>query len=313
MTDGLILRPNAADEIVDPLTAAYSAERVNYVTGVMLQADDFLAEQTYHRGRLAQLMRHMLGFGTLAGLRVAAPPRDRKLLEIQVEPGVAIDRYGRLIEVQAPYCIEVARWFAAQPMSTLRTATHLAPRTPLDKAVVADIFLSAHPCGRGKTPSFAAGPFDALDALVASRLAETPKLELVLRSEGNPDPERPASAPPQPSNIPNPTNFWPKPSGTAAAVAAAQIEAVLGCWDVGTSDSLDDSLSPLVEHVYGRETSAVLLARVAIPVTIETNSENVVLTRLDTTKKIIVDNSIRPIIFVPGKWFGRALAKPPTV
>ena len=162
----------------DPLEARPAPERVNYATGVLLQADDFEAEQTYHRGRLAQLARHLLGFGTLAGLRVIRPAAGDNLLELRVEPGLALDRHGRLIEVGEAQCIRLAAWFTAQDGRFLRAATHDAPRVPMPQAVVADVFLSAKPCGRGKTPSFASGPFDALDALVPARLAETPQGDL---------------------------------------------------------------------------------------------------------------------------------------
>jgi hypothetical protein len=293
-------------DYIDPLTGDYVPERVNYATGVMLQADDFQAEQTYHRGRLAQMMRHLMGFGTLAGLKVLAPPPpppEKNLFEIRVQPGIAVDRYGRLIEIQTPQCIDISRWFAAQPQSRLRISTHNKPRTTLDKAVVADIFLSTHGCGRGKTPSFATGPFDALDALVAARVAENPRLELVLRSEGNPDPDRPASAGPQPADIPKPQNFWPK----ANADAKVQLDAVMGCWDHGVADSANENLKPLVEHVPGREYSALLLARIAIPVTAEIDGQGNVTTKFDPTKQPLVDNSIRPFIYLPGKWFGQAL------
>jgi hypothetical protein len=304
MSDHLFPR-SAATDIADPLVNRPAPERVNYATGVMLQADDFLAEQTYHRSRLAQLVRHLLGHGTLAGLRVFAPPPETNLIELRVDPGMAVDRYGRLIEVQSAQCINLGRWFAAQPLERLKTATHNNFAATLDKAVVADVFLSAHACGRGKTPSFASGPFDALDALVAARLAETPRLEMVLRTEGNVDAAQPAP-------IPNPENFWPKPSGTPAAIAKAQLDAVLGSWDIGLSDAADSSLAPLVEHVPGRDPSAILLARIAIPVIAETLADRTVVTRFDATKKLIVDNSIRPIIFFPGKWFGRSLQPAPT-
>lgn len=292
------------DEPADPLAGTYAVERVNYATGVMLQADDFEAEQTYHRGRLAQLTRHLLGFGTLSGLRVLAPPPENNLFEVKVEPGIAVDRHGRLIEVNGPQCIEIARWFASQSQAKLRIATHNKPRTPHDKAVVADIFLSAHVCGRGKTPSFASGPFDALDALVSARIAESPKLELVLRSEGNPDPDRPAHAGPQPSDIPLPQNFWPEPS----ANNTEKLDAVLGSWDHGISDNIGETLSPLGEHVPGRDSSAILLARIAVPVTAENDPQGNVITRFDAGKSLIVDNTIRPFIYFPGKWFGRAIA-----
>ena len=151
-------------------------ERVNYATGVLLQAEDFRDEQTYHRGRLAMALRHLAGFGTIAGLRVRAPEEGDNELELRVEPGLALDRYGRLVELTEPYCTRLARWFAAQETPALRAAIQRKPRTPLDVAVVADVFLSARDCVRGKPPSFASGPFDALDALVPARLAEAPEL-----------------------------------------------------------------------------------------------------------------------------------------
>jgi hypothetical protein len=285
----------------DPLEARPAPERVNYATGMMLQADDFEAEQTYHRGRLAQLSRYLLGHGTLAGLRVVPPGTNDNLLELKVEPGLAIDRHGRLIEIPAAQCIRLGPWFEAQDDRYLRAATHDSPRTPLPQAVVADVFLAAHPCGRGKTPSFASGPFDALDALVPARIGETGHLELVLRMEGNPDPD---GGPGVPGDIPKPKNFWPG----AGANAAATLEAVLGSWNVGFSSNANESLDGLQEHVPGKEPSAVLLARVMIPVTLDRASPASVGPTLEPTQAIAVDQTLRPIIYLPGKWLGLATA-----
>ena len=46
------------------------ADRVYYATGTLLDARDFLDEQTYHRGRLARAMQYLHGSGTVSGLRV---------------------------------------------------------------------------------------------------------------------------------------------------------------------------------------------------------------------------------------------------
>lgn len=297
MADALDLAP------ADPLERDYAPERVNYATGVLLQADDFQAEQTYHRGRLAQFSRHLLGFGTLAGLRVVAPAETDNLLELRVEPGVALDRFGRLIEVSSAQCIRLSPWFAAQDGARLRNATHDDSPPALPQAVMVDVFLSAHPCGRGKTPSFAAGPFDALDALVAARLAETPKLTLVMRMEGNVLSE----ALPPITEVPNPENHWP----AADASDADKLNAVLGSWDVGKSANADETLAGLKEHVGGEDPSAVLLARVSIPVTLSRAAPGDTVPELDLTQRVRVDNALRPIIFFPGKWFGRAPAAPP--
>ncbi|MDB5706048.1 MAG: hypothetical protein JWN66_3164 [Sphingomonas bacterium] len=281
----------------DPLVAPLRPERVNYATGVLLQAEDFRDEQTYHRGRLAMALRHIAGFGTIAGLRVRAPGAGDNELEIKVEPGVALDRYGRLIEIGEPYCIRLARWFAAQETGPLRTAIHRKPRTPFDVAVVADVFLSAKDCARGMTPSIASGPFDALDALVPARLAEEPQLTLVLRAEG------------PPADIPTPENHWP----AATASRDDKLAAVLGSWDTGLTDADDEELDPLFEQVAGTDLSSVLLARVAIPVTLAANAPSEIRPVLDTAQRPRADNSIRPFIFLPGKWLGRAPAAGPLV
>ncbi len=273
----------------DPLAAPLRPERVNYATGVLLQAEDFRDEQTYHRGRLAMALRHIAGFGTIAGLRVRAPAAGDNDLELRIEPGVALDRYGRLIELGEPYCIRLANWFAAQETGKLRTAVHRAPNVDFPAAVVADVFLSAKDCARGMTPSVAAGPFDALDALVPARLAEEPQLELVLRAEADP--------------IPSPTNHWPD----AGASRDDRLNAVLGSWDSGLTGAGDEELDPLAEQVAGTDPSSVLLARVAIPVQLAADAPSSVRPAIDAARPS-VDNRVRPFIFLPGKWSGRAPA-----
>jgi hypothetical protein len=281
----------------DPLEAAPPAERVNYATGVLLDAEDFADEQTYHRGRLAAALRHLAGFGTLAGLRVLPPAEDDAERELGVAPGVAIDRHGRLLELTGPQCIRLFRWFAAQNTPALRAATHRAPRVSVPVAVVVDVFLSARTCARGKTPAFATGPFDALDAVVPARLAEAALLELVARTED------------APADIPTPANFWP----AADASDDEKLQAVLGSWDGGTAGSTDGQLDPLREHVEGHDTAAVFLARVTIPVVLAEDAAADARPVLDLTTPVSVDNSARPFVFLPGKWLGRAFDAAPLV
>lgn len=280
----------------DPLQAQPSPERVNYETGVLLDADDFRDEQTYHRGRLATALRYLVGFGTAAGLRVTPPAAADAELELGVEPGIAIDRFGRLIELQAPQCIRLARWFAAQSTPDLRAAVQRTPRVIVPAAVVVDVFLSAATCPRGKTPAFATGPFDALDAVIPARLAENASLELVPRTEGPPGP------------IPAPANFWP----AANASKDALLQAVLATWE-GASSAADGTLEPLQEHVDGHDTSALFLARVTIPVVLAEAAPASTRPTLDATARVSVDNSARPFIVLPGKWLGRAFTAVPLV
>jgi hypothetical protein len=284
--------------LTDPLEAMPPPERVNYATGVLLAAEDFRDEQTYHRARLARLLSALAGFGTLAGLRVTPPPADDPELELQVAPGLAIDRFGRLVEITEPYCIRIARWFADLSTIALRSAVHRAPRVSVPVAVVADVFVTALSCARAKTAAFATGPFDALDAVVPARLAEAAQLELVPRAEGDPDP------------IPSPQNFWP----AADASAEAKLQAVLDTWEIGTAaTAADGSLDPLNEQVVGQNTSAVLLARVTVPVILAEDAAPEVRPQLDMTRRVAVDNRLRPFVFLPGKWLGRAFTAQPLV
>jgi len=280
----------------DPLQVSAPPERVNYAIGVMLDAQDFLDEQTYHRGRLAAALKALVGFGTLAGLRVTPPADGDADLQLRVEPGLAIDRYGRLVQINDAQCIRLSRWFAAQTTGVLRAAIQRTPRVTTDVAVVVDVFLSADTCPRGKTPAFATGPFDALDAVVPSRLTDASKLKLVPRDEGPPGP------------IPAPRNFWP----AANASRDDLLKAVLGSWEPAPATA-DDSLEPLAEHVEGNDPSAVLLARVTIPVTLAADAPAETRPVLKLTERISADNSPRPFIALPGKWLGRAFDDKPLI
>lgn len=274
----------------DPLTALPPPERVNYATGVLLDAEDFRDEQTYHRARQANLLRALAGFGTLAGLRVERPDDDDAERELRVAAGFAIDRLGRLVEVTSPQCIRLSRWFAAQPTALLRAAIQAGP----PKAVIVDVFLSTRDCARGKTPAFATGPFDALDAIVPARLSESALLEIVPRIEAAP--------------IPAPKNFWPG----AEATDAEKLEAVLGSYEQGNG-AVGETFDPLIEHVVGQNALSVLLARVAIPVSLADGSGSDARPQLDLLSPVSVDNSIRPFVFLSGKWFGRAIPIEPLV
>ncbi len=280
----------------DPVAALPVPERVNYATGVMLDAGDFTDEQTYHRGRLAALLRHLGGFGTLAGLRVTPPAAGDTDLQLRVEPGLAVDRLGRPMQLDTPQCIRLAAWFANQTTADLRAATQRAPRAPVPAAVMTDVFMAANVCARGKTPAFAAGPFDALDAVIPARLAENPALELVMRQEQAPAP------------IPLPANAWPAP-GAAHDVL---LQNVLAAW-VGSDAVASGALDPLPEHVTGHDTSAIFLARIAIPVTLDPGAPATTRPVLDLGTRVSADNSARPFIAMPGRWTGRALTLTPLI
>lgn len=240
----------------DPLAQAeQTTDRLFYATGVLLDARDFVDEQTYHRGRQARALSFLHGSGTAAGLRVEHEPaaaaaegaaaREERLL---IRPGIAVDRIGRLIEVPHAACLRLGRWFEAH-----------AARLPVLDAdggrparVEVDLFLRYVACERGKTPALAAGPFDALDAVQPSRLRDSYTVDLIERDR---------------ADAPLPADHW------AAALAgvdpadrpAALREAIYGAWDEATRAWRADDPDRRPEYVFGQDSTGVFLARVSIP------------------------------------------------
>lgn len=70
--------------------------RPRYFTGRMLSAEDFEAEQTYHR-QMRYLANRLCGVGIAEGLDVTLAGRD-----VEVSPGVAIDPFGRELVLTEP-------------------------------------------------------------------------------------------------------------------------------------------------------------------------------------------------------------------
>ena len=253
----------------DPLFAQPSPQRPVYATGVLLDAQDFTDEQTYHRGRLARALAALGGSGTLAGLPVQYVPESAtQAEEILVQPGLAIDRLGRLIELPRPACLRLVNWYAATLAAdggdTLGTSTYdglarfVSQRFTDDgtalpaRAVVADVFIRFGACPVGLTPSFAAGPFDALNAVSTSRLNDAYELLLIART-GLADDYTGLPLPPAAAVLADET-------ATEAARRDALQDAVLAPW-AGAS-----VLGPSPEQPPDIDPSAVFVARVFLPV-----------------------------------------------
>lgn len=261
---------------VDALPSALWPDRVYYDTGVLLDREDFNDEQTYHRGRLARMLGYLGGSGTLAGLRVTAE-RPAPGLELRVGGGLAVDRFGRLIELPRPWCLRLQPWLDAQTDDALRNALGA-------QGVIADLYLSFASRGRGATPAFAQGAYDATDALAPARVRDAFTIELKLRPEARDDPQAPAHLPRQ--------RF-----AAIAALApedrqAALRDAVLDAWNERLARPGGGDLPPLQEHALGVDPAAVFLARIRVPATLaaEAQRPDFDLDALDDTR---IDNHAR--------------------
>jgi hypothetical protein len=267
----------------DPLYTLPLSERPVYATGMLLDAQDFADEQTYHRVQLARAMAFLAGGGTLAGLRVthqaATTGANARPEEVRVEPGLAVDRLGRLIELPRPACLRLPRWYDAQNAidggDTLRRSAYadlnrfLSARAIAqaalpdvaavpDRAVVADVFLRFVACPRGLTPSFAAGPFDALNAVSTSRVRDAYELLLIPR-QGLDNAYDGLPAAPGPAAVGDPT-------ADAAVRHAALQDAVLAAYAARGRSGSAGQLAALPEQPTGLDPTAVFVARTLIPV-----------------------------------------------
>jgi hypothetical protein len=243
------------------LALTQRAERPYYEVGVLLDRDDFIAEQAYHRARLARALASLFGHGTVAGLRVrepldpvdpTQPRRPNAEREVEVEPGLALDRLGRLIELRSAQCFRVLRWFDWALEHDADALLEAVVGAAGSQAMALDIFARFVVCQHGATPAFATGPFNATDATVPSREHDAFELTWALR--------------PAAEAATAPVNTWPAadrvaqqlaalPDATPAERAArdrrrAELigEAILGAWEPLAADSTAPTLRPLVEQ-----------------------------------------------------------------
>ena len=283
-------------------------DRLHYATGELLGADDFKLEQAYHRRQLARTLLFLHGRGCVAGLEVSVKPELDKAgqfveAHLEVAPGLAIDGVGRLIEVPRHACLRLKRWFnyiasqTASPkpgvmeLAKLRGARRDDANFAGGGAVVADVFLTFHACNRGYTPTFASGPFDALDASQPSRVRDAYELSLVLR--------------PRTDDLKSAFDPWSSIQGDTAEKRMASTRAAsLAMWDTLNKLAGDDPA--LAQEIpAGVDRAAVLLARVRIPAAPqadEAKPPGAVWTSAAWAEPKIIDNTVRNLVLPAAAW-----------
>ena len=292
----------------DPIYAQPRAERPAYATGMLLDAQDFSDEQSYHRGRLARAMAFLAGGGTLAGLKVEYRPAEASTPEeVRVQPGLAVDRLGRLVEISRPACLRIPNWFALLQAldggailleaSFDNLARFVSQRCVDDavvlpaRALVADVFIRFAECPFGLTPSFAAGPFDALNAVSTSRIRDAYELQMIARTTlSNVYPGLP-----MPVIDPKTVDL-----STETSRRRALDDSVFGAYAASCQPDGIHGLTRAPEQPDGLDPSAVFLARVFVPVSV-TNPP----TR--TANAVVIDNFARhflPSASLLAQWVG---------
>ena len=177
-----------AGPVTDTMSRPALAERLAFNNGALLDADQLRLEQHYHRSRLGRALAYLHGYGTIAGLNVvvgplAAAPADGP--QVQVAPGLALDRLGRLIELQSQSCLRLRLWFDQMVATPLGSARAEAARRNagggLPEHIVADVYIAFVACRRVPEPAFATGNADQIDAIEASRILDAARLSLLVR------------------------------------------------------------------------------------------------------------------------------------
>jgi len=221
----------------------------------MLGVEDFQAEQEYHRGRLARTLLQLYGTGTVSGLMVQTDGNaDVTKLQIQVTPGMAIDRVGRIIEVPRMVCIVLHNWLTQYVEAWRNQQSGGSPGTPSiadpntaihdGRNLTVDVFATFMPCTRGLTPCFASqDDYDATDAFAPNRLLDSFAMQLVLRTDAAPK---------------TPLDPWASLGPEHPALAALRQSMLTGA--LGPSGTK-------AEYPPNFDQTAVFLARILVPAT----------------------------------------------
>ena len=88
-------------------------KRVNFVHGLVLGAGELTQESAYLANRTEWLARDLIGYGTVAGLRVTSDTREGTAV-IVVGAGVALSPRGRPIRVTMPQALALNEWLDAR-------------------------------------------------------------------------------------------------------------------------------------------------------------------------------------------------------
>lgn len=250
------------------------SQRVAYNNGILLDASDFQQEQLYNRSRLATALSLLHGSGTIAGLKLElipaklSPPAVSE--QIIINPGLALDRIGRLIEIHTRQSIRLDRWFNYQkslPGAVLKPYRD----SGMKRYFVADVLLRYRAFSQGLRPGFPEPAADATDAIVAARTNDSFEPFMVARDC---DPETTLPAIP-------PGRFPTTPADKPALLAA-----VYQAYSPDTPP-LDQDTAKNYE-----DKTAILLSRILIRLK---DAPDVTLDRHDSAE-VVIDDLDRPIV-----------------
>jgi len=201
-------------------------------------------------------------------------------LEIEVTPGMAVDRVGRMIEVPRTVCIRIQPWLANQPLADLNSFV-----TSGSGNVLIDVFATYVACTRGVTPCFGTqDDYSATDAFSANRMLDSFAMRIVLRDDSG------AGLPKDPWDVAGAI-----PSGAITPdIAKSLKQSILAANSgPGSTPPFADSGPTPSEIPPGFDASSVFLARISIPATAGASGEPPVF----DLNSITIDNLARLFLY----------------
>ena len=217
---------------------------------------------TFTAGPIAPVWSTAIGSTTLDGNPVISAwtcigPAQ---LEIEVTPGMAVDRVGRMIEVPRTVCIRIQPWLANQALANLNSFV-----TSGSGNVLIDVFATYVACTRGVTPCFATqDDYSATDAFSANRMLDSFAMQLVLRNDSSPGlPKDPWQA----------TGAVPSGAITPDIAKSLKLSILSANSGPASTPPFADSGPTPPEIPPGFDASSVFLARITIPATAGASGE----------------------------------------
>ena len=168
-----------------------------------------------------------------------------------------------------------------------------------------DVWLRYLPCAHGRTPAFAAGPFNATDYSVPSRLADGFEITFDVAADPSGAGGLPANGMPALDAQVATLQALPD-ADRAAARAAWLVDSVLDAWPQASVAS-PGQLSPLAEQRLDVQWNRIFLARLDVPVAATAPADEFPLVdaaRLPAAPADLADNRLRPVVCMPTAWRG---------
>jgi len=162
--------------------------------GMMLGVEAVRNEQSYNRRRLNRHQYWLHGTGTVVGLAVmlssqqADPDNTQdQAIKLIVNPGIALDGYGREVVLHEPYCLDLQAWIESQRDKATREWSGASTHVPVNGGLWLDICIRQKDCDSGLQPVIAHEVNSTIDPVATSRITQSIWLDIIPITPPNTD------------------------------------------------------------------------------------------------------------------------------